>query len=165
MIVQFRREKSYNETLEFTFGALVTQFRQEMPDSLTGNVSFTVILIAGYLIYALWEAMLISYLATRVIALPFRNLEGLLKESSYRYINATISGHCHATLHLCRLGLMPGSAYEDAFKLSNDPVWIEIYNSRVQPYLEDYQSYGSAVEPLALENEETAIYNNYFISM
>jgi len=34
------------------------------------------ILVAGTIIYYHWEAMLISYLATRVIALPFKSLEG-----------------------------------------------------------------------------------------
>ena len=39
---------------------------------------------AGYVLYLQWEAMLISYLASRNIILPFVDVESLLKDSDYQ---------------------------------------------------------------------------------
>ena len=60
---------------------------------------------ASVLLYWHWEAMLISYLATRVIVLPFNNIDELVKTSSFK------------------IALNPGSSYEDAFKFATEPSW------------------------------------------
>ena len=48
----------------------------------------------GALLYWHWEAMLISYLATRVIVLPFDGISSLVENSDFK------------------IGLSPGSSYE-----------------------------------------------------
>ena len=78
----------------------------------------------GFLLYLQWEAMLISYLATRVLAIPFDGISSLLDDSDFQ------------------ISLVPGSSYEDAFKTSIDPVWQKAWINRIQPYLEDYRPYG-----------------------
>ena len=62
----------------------------------TVNLFFSVML-ASVLLYWHWEAMLISYLATRVIVLPFNNIDELVKTSSFK------------------IALNPGSSYEGTF--------------------------------------------------
>ena len=54
-------------------------------------------MLASVLLYWHWEAMLISYLATRVIVLPFNNIDELVKTSSFK------------------IALNPGSSYEGTF--------------------------------------------------
>ena len=69
--------------------------------------------------------MLISYLAARVIVLPFNNIETLLTQSNFQ------------------ISILAGSAVEDAFKLSKDDVWQRAWKERIEPYLEDYRTYYS----------------------
>ena len=78
------------------------------------------IMIFGAVLYWHWEAMLISYLATRVITLPFNGIETLLSQSDFN------------------IALNPGTSYEDSFKISTDPVWQAAWIGRIQPYLEEY---------------------------
>ena len=81
------------------------------------------IMAFGFLLYLQWEAMLISYLATRVLNVPFDGIGTLVAESDFT------------------IGLSPGSSYEDAFKTSSDPDWKRAWTERLQPYLEDYVPY------------------------
>ena len=69
--------------------------------------------------------MLISYLAARVIVLPFDDIATLLTKSDFQ------------------ITLLAGSAQEDAFKLSKDDVWQRAWKERIEPYLEDYRTYYS----------------------
>ena len=95
-----------------------------------------------------WEAMLISYLATRVVSLPFKDIPELLSNTQYRMI------------------IMPGTSYEDAFKTSPDPIWQAAWIDRVQPNLEE--SAGLLTEDVAEKmttDGESAWYNNYFATM
>jgi hypothetical protein len=128
-------------SLAFTIGT-VTTFG--WPSDMPSRVMHGTILLAGTLIYYHWEAMLISYLSIKVTALPFHSLKEMLEQSSYR------------------LALMPGSAYEDAFKFSNDPLWQQVYEERIKPYLEEYMKYGVDTTQLAMKGDDTALYNNYF---
>ena len=50
-------------------------------DSLHKRISFLTILLAGILLYWLWEAQLISYFSFPVKSLPFNNLEEFLAKS------------------------------------------------------------------------------------
>ena len=59
----------------------------------------------GTLMFWHWEAMLISYLATRVIVLPFNDIAELVSDTDFRII------------------LQPSTAFEDAFKFSLDQDW------------------------------------------
>ena len=89
---------------------------------------------------------MISYLATRVVVLPFQGIKTLLDQSDFRIM------------------LQPDTAYEDAFKLSTDPVWSEAWNSRIKSDLNDYEGYSDLV-PLLFENPSLALYENYYGAM
>ena len=81
---------------------------------------FYSILVASALIFWHWEAMLVSYLATRKTVLPFSNLAEM-------YFNTEF-----------RLALIPSTTYEDNFKYSTDPLFQNIYNERLKPHLPEY---------------------------
>ena len=88
--------------------------------------------------------MLISYLATRKIVLPFNNIPELVSKSSFR------------------IALIPGTYYEDAFKTSRDPDWMVAWTDRIQPYLEDYVGGKEHRLNLIMTDPTTALYANYF---
>ena len=71
-------------------------------------------MLSGLLIYFHWEAMLISYLATRTVIYPFSNLQEMY-ESDFK------------------LYTLPNSAMWDSFKHGDD-LWKKIYKG---PYLDD----------------------------
>ena len=79
------------------------------------------------IIYWNWEAMLISYLSTRVIALPFHGVESLFDKSDYQ------------------IALWPGTALENTFKLSIEPVFQKAWTERIEPYLDFYQKYAGTL--------------------
>ena len=66
--------------------------------------------------------MLISYLATKVIVLPFDGVAGLLTTPF-------------------KIAIQPGTSNEDAFKTSTDPTWQQAWIDRIQPYLDYYKKY------------------------
>ena len=101
-------------------------------------------MFAGLVIYYYWEAMLISYLSTRVIVLPFTNIEELVENSDFK------------------IGLAPGSSYEDAFKFSSDPAWQKAYAERIQPNLDEYKPYVERIVDLPMAEQSLALYDNYF---
>ena len=53
------------------------------PTSQTTRMAFVTLLIGGAFIYWHWEAMLISYLASRIVVLPVTSLAGLVEDSGY----------------------------------------------------------------------------------
>ena len=69
--------------------------------------------------------MLISYLAARVIVLPFDDIATLLTKSNFQ------------------ISIIAGSTMEDHFKLTKDDVWQRAWKERIEPYLEDYRTYYS----------------------
>jgi hypothetical protein len=102
----------------------------------------------GLLVYYHWEAMLVSYLSARVITLPFGNIAQLVSETDFK------------------IALIPGSSFMDAFKFSTDPVWQGAFNSRIEPYLDEYKKYVTMGIIGILEYDAvTAIYDNYFSMM
>ena len=89
---------------------------------------------------------MISYLATRVIVLPFKNIEELVKTTSFK------------------IALNPGTSYEDAFKISIDPVWQAAWIGRIQPYLEEYiPMFGENFVVKSTHNVSIIIIKNLFI--
>ena len=86
--------------------------------------------------------MLISYLSTRFIALPFTNIRGLVENSDFR------------------IALIKGTSFDDSFKMSTDPIWQKAYSERIEPYMDQYPALGSYDEfiALALRDESLAIY-------
>ena len=92
--------------------------------------------------------MLVSYLSTRVIVLPFKSIPELVSMSQFRIL------------------LMPGSSYEDAFKTSPDPDWQAAWVSRVEPHLKAHMGLSSDdFANLLTQDPVTAWYDNYFSVM
>ena len=77
----------------------------------------------GFLLYLLWEAMLISYLARRVINIPFNDISTLVTKTDFK------------------IAVALGTSYEDAFKTATDPFWQKAWIDRVEPFLQDYKPY------------------------
>ncbi len=80
-------------------------------------LQFYSFLLFGMLTYYYWEAMLISYLSTRVILLPFTNVEELVMFTNYKIL------------------VPPGTISEDKFKYDTRSLWMKAWTDRVQPYL------------------------------
>ena len=54
-----------------------------LPSKLAAQVALFSLLFFGTMMYWHWEAMLISYLATRVVVLPFTNIPELVANSQF----------------------------------------------------------------------------------
>lgn len=100
-------------------------------------------MLAGILIYYHWEAMLISYLSTRFTVLPFNGIRELVENSDYK------------------IGLIPGTSYEDTFKLSLDPIFQRAYSERISPYLEEYAPFYEDMNTMLLNGDSIAIYQHF----
>ena len=85
-------------------------------------VNFSVLVLTP-LFFHYWNAKLISFLTSRKTDIPFRTAEDL-------FINTNK-----------RIALIPGSNYVIDFKESTYPVWQKIYKDRIEPHLEEYESY------------------------
>ncbi|TRY79476.1 hypothetical protein TCAL_06563, partial [Tigriopus californicus] len=88
--------------------------------------------------------MLISFLATRVIVLPFNSLQGLVDESDFR------------------ISLSPGTSYMDAFKQSQDPIWQKAWKDRIEPYLSSYSNDIEGQTRQVIQDTGLAFYDNFF---
>ena len=75
-------------------------------------------MMAGFLLYMQWEAMLITYLSTRVVVLPFSDLKSLLENTDYIIV------------------IPPGTSYEDAFRYSGDALRQQAYKEIILPNIE-----------------------------
>ena len=90
-----------------------------LPSKLPGQIALFSLLFFGTMIFWHWEAMLISFLATRVISLPFKDIPDLVANTEFRII------------------LRPGTSFEDAFKTSPDPIWQAAWTYRIEPHLDE----------------------------
>lgn len=108
-------------------------------------LNFSRVIFASMMIFWYWEAMLVSYLAIRVISLPFTNLDEMLLKSNYH------------------LGIASGSTVEDTFKLSKNEIYQRIWNERILPKYDLRKEYPHAMIMLN-ENPNMAYYGNYFSS-
>ena len=106
------------------------------------------ILVASALLYWHWEAMLVSYLATRKTVLPFHTLSEMYENTDFR------------------LALIPSTSFEDSFKYSADPLWQKIYKERLQPHLQEYSDYPDHLSDMVnfLRNDyKTALYDGVIV--
>ena len=113
---------------------------------MSTRIVFLAIIVASALIYWHWEAMLVSYLATRKTVLPFGSLQEMYSNTPFR------------------LALIPSTTYEDNFKYSRDPLFKNIYEERIKPHLEDYSSYENYLTDMVhfiREDFATALYDGY----
>ena len=97
------------------------------------NFSF---LIGGLLFYFHWEAMLISYLAQRVVKVPFNNMEEFY-DSDYT------------------LSTIPGSSYWDSFEFGNE-LWRNVHKNKLEPVVQSERM------DYLLKDQENALYSNFF---
>ena len=51
---------------------------------VTKVLEFFSVMFCGFLIYLHWEAMIITYLSTKVIVLPFKDLHSFYHSSNYK---------------------------------------------------------------------------------
>lgn len=96
------------------------------------------------MLYWHWEAMLISYLATRVIVLPFNDIKELVDKTSFK------------------IALNPGSSYEDAFKYATEKDWEMAWSERIQPFLDNYKNNGGDMLQYIMEDSNIALYDNFY---
>ena len=116
-----------------------------LPSKLPARIALFSLLFFGTMIFWHWEAMLISYLATRVISLPFKTIPELLTNTQIRIL------------------LSPGTSFEDSFKTSTDPNWQAAWTKRVQPHLEEHMGFGPFdFADKMTKDEQSAWYDNYF---
>ncbi len=114
-----------------------------MPSKLSAQIAAFALLFFGTMIYWHWEAMLISYLSTRVISLPFDNIPELISDTNFRII------------------LRVGTSFEDAFKTAKDEDWKIAWTDRVQPHLAEFTGFSSADLIKVLERDSNAaLYEN-----
>ena len=72
------------------------------------------------ILYYLWEAMLISYLAARVTVLPFTGIETLVANSDFK------------------IAVNPNSYQQSVFENSVDPIWQTAWQDRIKPNMKYY---------------------------
>ena len=80
-------------------------------------------MIFSVLFYYFWEAMLVSYLAARIVVLPFTDIQTMLALTDYKV----------AVIH--------NSYQQSVFQESMDPTWKMVWAERIEPNLEEYRDY------------------------
>ena len=119
-----------------------------LPSKLPAQIALFSLIFFGTMIFWHWEAMLISFLATRVISLPFKDIPDLMTNTQFRII------------------LVPGSSFQDDFETSPDPIWQAAWTDRVQPHLEEHDGFLSQdFAGLLTMDGVSAWYTNYFVAM
>ena len=103
--------------------------------------------VMGLLLYYHWEAMIVSYLSTRIISIPFNGIPSLITNTDYNILT------------------LPGSVLADSFKHSKDSFWQRAWKERMEPFLDDYaKQYGTGPDEMKkfiLENENFALYDRF----
>ena len=103
--------------------------------------------VMGLLLYHHWEAMIVSYLSTRIINIPFNGIPSLVTDTDYNLLT------------------LPGSALSDSFKHSKDPFWQKAWNERMEPFIDDYtKEYGTGpkdMKKFILKYENFALYDRF----
>ena len=119
-----------------------------LPSKLPAQIALFSLLFFETMMFWHWEAMLISYLATRVISLPFKDIPDLVSNTEFGII------------------LRPGTAFEDAFKTSPDQIWQAAWTDRVKVHLEEHVGIpNSEIADKISKEEMSAWYVNYFSEM
>ena len=80
-------------------------------------------MLSSVLLYFLWEAMLVSYLAVDVQVLPFNGMETFMSKSNYKMASA------------------PGWYAYSVFEYATDPTWKAVFTERLEPYVDDFGKY------------------------
>ena len=64
------------------------------PKTFRKRLSFLSVVVAGMIIYWLWEAMLISYFSHPHIVLPFNSMEELVTGTKFKVIQMSLGFFC-----------------------------------------------------------------------
>ena len=119
-----------------------------LPSNPAAQLAILSLLFFGTLMFWHWEAMLVSYLAARIIVMPFTNMAELMSNTEFRII------------------LIPSTSFESAFKFSKNPDWQAAWIDRVQPHLEEHRGFGIKELTGKVATEDgSAVYDNYFSVM
>ena len=115
------------------------------PTKNSGKLVFFSLMFFGILTYWHWEAMLISYLSTRFIVLPFNTIPELIDRTAFK------------------IHMFPGSSYVAAFQQADDFYWKEAYRERIEPHFKPEFSEYSTQDFIRyiIDNEDAAYYDNY----
>ena len=105
-----RKDQAYHE---FTLGksyiylcsTLTMRGWNILPSKPAAQLALFSLLFFGTLMFWHWEAMLISYLASRVIVMPFNDIADLVSNTDFR------------------INLTPNTSFMDAFQFSKNPDW------------------------------------------
>ena len=142
-----RKEFTWIKSYVFIFSSLTMRGWSHKPTKNSGKLVFLSLAFFGILTYYHWEAMLISYLSTRFIVLPFNNIPELLDNTDFK------------------IHFFPGSSYEASFQQSEDFYWKKAWNERIQPqiYEPEFAEYSTQdFIRYIIENEDAAYYDNYY---
>ena len=124
-------------------------------DSSRKRMTSILIMVAGMIIYWLWEANLISSFAIPAKTLPYNNMEEFLKQSNHKVtyyntvlllkfstpylitmVNFTLVYPHIKYFVILQLIVKKGTRHEDFFRYSKDPVIQQVWKERVLPYIE-----------------------------
>ena len=96
------------------------------------------------MVYWHWEAMLISYLTSRTIALPFKTIDGLMQDTQTDIV------------------VLPGTAQLDEFKYSpKNSVWQKAWKDRIKPKLELYPKNYEEAADFMMKNPDYTVYMTF----
>ena len=101
--------------------------------------SFFSVVLASAMINWHWQAMLISYLSSKVVELPFNSIPELIENTNFK------------------IAVLPGSYHEDAFKYANDPYWKIAWKERIQPFIHEYKGISDWIQ-VPKADPSTALY-------
>eukprot|EP00095_Tigriopus_kingsejongensis_P012527 maker-scaffold455_size166772-snap-gene-0.36 protein:Tk12527 transcript:maker-scaffold455_size166772-snap-gene-0.36-mRNA-1 annotation:"hypothetical protein L798_01404" len=142
-----RSEFTLWKSFIFVLGALtLARGWSVTPIRARNRVIFLAIILGGSVVFWHWEAMIISYLAVRVPALPFQDLEGLLSKTNKKIL------------------VKPGSSYVDGFRYSLDPLIQEAWQSRIKDYLDTYPNSRRDLTDLVASDPDYVLYDNFYSS-
>ena len=128
----------------YLYSTLTMRGWNTLPSKLPAKIALFSLIFFGTMIFWHWEAMLISYLATKTISLPFKDITGLVENTQSQII------------------LRPGSTVEDAFKTSSDPIWQAAWTDRIQPHLEEHVGFtDQELADKLIKDESSAWYDFY----
>ncbi|XP_059082976.1 glutamate receptor ionotropic, kainate glr-3-like [Tigriopus californicus] len=133
------------DSFKFVAGAmLIMRGWNPTPEALRNQIIFYSVLLGGTMIYWHWEAMIISYLAVRNVALPFESLEDLVENTDYKVV------------------VQPGTAYVDQLRFGNTEVLRQTWVERVEPYIDSYPSTKVEMLDLVLKDPSYALLDEYY---
>ena len=140
------KEFSFFKSYIFLLSALTMRGWSTEPSKNSGKLVFLCLLVFGLLTYYYWEAMLISYLSTRFIVLPFNTIPELITNTNFK------------------ISVFSGSSMMDSFIQSNDFYWKEAWKYRIKPNIkpqfEDFTT--DDFVRYIIDNDDVAYYDNYF---